>query len=98
MDYCGPKGIPLSTFLGWQADDQDAALWWQAEQNLRCQSCGTAAWEWEEDPAAYRVAESVCRGCALTEAARKDADAKVAGAKFSRSELFPGLQFHLTRT
>jgi hypothetical protein len=98
MDYCAPRGLPLSGFLGWPADDQDAALWWQAEQNLRCRSCGTAAWEWEENPSAYGVGESVCRGCALIDRARREADEKVAGTKFSRAELFPGLQFHLTRT
>jgi hypothetical protein len=97
MNYCGPKGIPLSTFLGWSIDDQVAALGWQAEQNLRCRSCGTAAWEWELDPDAYGIRESICKGCSLIAAATKSADEKVAGMKFSRSELMPGLQIGLIR-
>ena len=63
MSYCGPRGIPLSRFLRWHPDDQQAALAWQADQAQRCPSCGTADWEWEEDPLAYRTDVWVCRGC-----------------------------------
>lgn len=40
MRYCGPRGIPLSTFLGWAQEDQDAALAWQAHEAERCPGCG----------------------------------------------------------
>ena len=40
MGYCGPRGIPLSTFLSWDQHDQDAALAWAGYETQRCQSCG----------------------------------------------------------
>ena len=97
MSYCGPKGIPLSTFLAWPVDDQAAALHWQAEESLRCRNCGTAAWEWEEDPHAYHATESVCKGCSMVEAAQKSTQGKVAGTNFTKAELFPGLQVRLVK-
>jgi len=36
MAYCAPLGIPLSSFLGWDPDDQDAALAWRAYESRRC--------------------------------------------------------------
>jgi hypothetical protein len=36
MAYVGPLGIPLSEFLGWSPDDQDAALAWRAHESRRC--------------------------------------------------------------
>ena len=63
MAYCGPRGIPLSTFLGWAVDDQAAALAWQADDASRCPNCGTAEWEWEQDGLGAWVAETrVCAG------------------------------------
>ncbi len=64
MAYCGPRGIPLSTFLGWSQADQDAALAWQADQAQRCPRCGTHE---DEDPG--EAVKHVCRGCARTSAA-----------------------------
>lgn len=40
--------------------------------------CGTAEWEWAEDEYAYMPSVHVCRGCALKDAAREDAN-KVSG-------------------
>jgi hypothetical protein len=97
MNYCGPKGIPLSTFLSWPIDDQEAALWWQAESNLHCGECGTAPWEWEADPDAYGVEEFGCRGCAMLRAAQKKADEKPTGMSYSRADLFPGLKIRLIK-
>lgn len=58
MAYCGPLGIPLSTFLSWDQADQDAALAWQARQAQRCPSCG---WHPEEGPRHHHV--EVCPSC-----------------------------------
>ena len=33
------------------------------ERNTRCQLCGTASWEWEEDPRAYVPVQQICWGC-----------------------------------
>jgi len=41
MAYCGPRGIPLSAFLGWSRLDQEAALGWAAHEAARCSQCGT---------------------------------------------------------
>lgn len=35
--------------------------------------CGTAAWEWEDDPHAYEPISHTCRGCMVTEVAKDDA-------------------------
>lgn len=46
LDYCAPRGIPLSVFLGrpvypgnpqWLERDTQAAMWWQANV---CTGCG----------------------------------------------------------
>lgn len=46
LEYCAPRGIPLSVFLGrivypgdpqWLPRDVEAAMWWLAS---RCTSCG----------------------------------------------------------
>lgn len=37
MEYCAPRGIPLSEFLYvWSDEDRWAALDWQAEQARKC--------------------------------------------------------------
>jgi hypothetical protein len=33
------------------------------EKAMRCDLCGTAEWEWEEDKRAYAPAEQFCMGC-----------------------------------
>jgi len=67
MSYCGPKGIPLSRFLSWSEQDQDAALAWQAHDNRRCPGCGTHPDDWVEDKGgsryAYHAEAYVCQGC-----------------------------------
>lgn len=34
-----------------------------AEQGARCDMCGTASWEWEEDTHAYEARDDFCLGC-----------------------------------
>lgn len=64
MAYCGPRGIPLSRFLSWPVEDQEAALAWQDDQSRSCSRCGTHPDEWDEKGAnAYHVGRHVCRGC-----------------------------------
>ena len=36
---------------------------WQLEQSFICQGCGTASWEWDEDPHAYYAEPYLCMGC-----------------------------------
>lgn len=66
MAYCGPKGLSLSTFLGWPEEDQQAALAWQAHEGRR-HSCGTHPEDWTDGNGrrveAVHYVEQVCRGC-----------------------------------
>lgn len=63
MAYCGPRGIPLSTFLRWEPDDQHAALDWAAFEGARCPKCGTHPDEWADDRFAYHAHLTQCKGC-----------------------------------
>lgn len=67
MAYCGPHGIPLSTFLAWPESDQQAALAWQAHESRRCHGCGTHPDDWDPDlggdPRAYGTQARICQGC-----------------------------------
>ena len=67
MAYCGPKGIPLSTFLAWSEADQDAALQWQSHESRRCTQCGAHPDVLADDPAAYVPEVQPCPACALLE-------------------------------
>lgn len=66
MAYCGPRGIPLSVFLSWPQDDQQAALAWQLHENRRCRDCGTHPEDWPRDPKKHRHHVEIhrCEGCA----------------------------------
>lgn len=76
MAYCGPRGIPLSVFLSWDDDDQDAALAWQAHEAGRCPSCGTHPDEWTESLGGHRDAYHgelvICPGCQQLDATRSN--------------------------
>jgi hypothetical protein len=70
MDYCGPRGIPLSAFLTWPDPDQDAALYWQKRERERCGSCGTHPDDWRRqfggDPHwEWKAKQHYCRGCEI---------------------------------
>ena len=78
MDYCGPRGIPHSVFLGrpvgpgeptWTVDDRQKALWWLIHDAEKCKQCGHRAEEF--DPArggdlhALEWTARHCRGCEI---------------------------------
>lgn len=44
---------------------------WNAEQADRCSGCGTFAWEWDENPRAYKAVSFMCLGCLQTTNERK---------------------------
>lgn len=84
MAYCGPKGIPLSTFLSWPDEDQQAALAWQSHEGKR-HTCGTHAEDWT-GPDGRRVeavhfVEQACPGCAALERAREALTASKDGTR-----------------
>lgn len=80
MAYCGPRGIPLSVFLEWDPDDQDAALLWQARESARCPSCRTHPDDWDPDAGgrrdAFHAEIEVCPGCRGLDAVRDATDPK----------------------
>jgi hypothetical protein len=74
MEYCGPRGIPHSVFLGrivgptepqWLDADRNKATWWLIHQRQTCPECGTRDEEWAADEDAYVPAMHFCRGCAV---------------------------------
>lgn len=81
MDYCGPRGIPHSTFLGWSDLDRDKALEWFARDQSRCQGCGTPPVDWDEarggDREAYHPTVTECQGCAIRATVEGDEKAGV---------------------
>lgn len=43
------------------------------EEAQRCGLCGTANWQWEDDPEAFVAASVVCPGCARRDVATEEA-------------------------
>jgi hypothetical protein len=78
MEYCGPRGIPHSIFLGrvvgpgspqWTVDDRDKALWWMIHDREKCPNCGTRHEEFDPEQGgdlhAYEWKYTHCRGCEI---------------------------------
>lgn len=63
MSYCHEKGIPHSKFLLWDPEDRAKVLAYTMESAARCNMCGTAPWEWEENRYAYTAVDELCQGC-----------------------------------
>lgn len=74
LQICSEYGIPHSTFLAWDTDDQAKAIAFAIEKGMRCGLCGTAGWEWDETQGgsrhAYQAVENFCHGCYALAAAR----------------------------
>lgn len=63
MAFCHKNGIPHSEFLEWEPEDRAKVLAFSLEEASRCNMCGTAAWEWEQNKFAYTPVEEFCQGC-----------------------------------
>ena len=63
MAYCYEHAIPHSKFLKWDPEDRAKVLAFQIESSLRCNMCGTASWEWEQNKFAFTAVEEFCQGC-----------------------------------
>lgn len=72
MTFCNEHGLAHSAFLEWEPEDRAKALAYMLEKAERCELCGTADWEWDEDPYAYRPEERLCRGCYQKSAAGEE--------------------------
>lgn len=79
MAYCGPRGIPLHTFLEWPPESQAAALHWQEHEATRCSACGTHEDDWfghDGQPIEPQHWHGrICPGCRHLQAAREALDA-----------------------
>lgn len=65
MSYCYEKGLSHDEFLSWSNEARAKTLAFALEQSSRCQLCGTAEWEWDENRFAYEPVEKFCHGCHL---------------------------------
>jgi hypothetical protein len=63
MTWCSEHGLPHSEFLSWDVDDRAKLVAFLLEKNERCDMCGTAEWEWKENPYAYEPVDHFCQGC-----------------------------------
>jgi hypothetical protein len=86
LSLCNEWGIPHSEFLSWSPDDRSKALSFLMIKSQRCDLCGTAEYEWDENRHAYEPAESFCMGCYMKEVAEED------------STRFPGSSMTLMKT
>jgi hypothetical protein len=90
MAYCGPRGIPLSQFLGWEQSDQDAALAWQTHEALRCPGCGTHP----DDKTSKHFHINICPTCVQMDTTGSSEAAKAKGAHLATA---PGARSTCTR-
>lgn len=79
MRFCNSIGIPHSAFLTWEPEDQSKALAYMVEDAVRCDMCGTADWEWQEDRFAYEPVEMICHGCEAKELLSQNKENRGAG-------------------
>lgn len=70
--WCADRGVPHSTLLEWTPEDRAKLIAHLLEEAQRCQMCGTAPWEWEEDPHAYEATMITCMGCYRKEVMSED--------------------------
>lgn len=67
MSYCGPRGIPWSTFAGWDLLSRASAVAWARRTAQTCNTCGTHPDIWDldkgGDPHALVAVPRACRGC-----------------------------------
>ena len=89
MSYCHDKGIPHSQFLSWLPEDRAKTLAYSLESAERCSLCGTAQWEWDEDPFAYEPSEKFCKGCYLRAAGQEDTKHSLPGTSVELSKVTP---------
>jgi hypothetical protein len=93
MAYCGPRGIPLSSFLAWDLHDQEAALAWQSHDAERCKTCGTHPAMWDAEQGGDRNAlvpePYACRGCEQIEQLQQSEEVQGSDVKGLHIRLVP---------
>ena len=74
VQWCSDHGLPHSALLSWDAEDRAKLAAFLTEHNSRCQLCGTADWEWQEDRYAYEPIAKQCWGCYAKDGAKDQND------------------------
>ena len=103
MDYCGPRAIPHTIFLGrpmpgpgepmWLPEDVDKAIAWQRDKNARCNDCGTRRDEWWDERGfpltqpRWTVTTRRCPGCEKAELHDMAEDAKASNASPNANDI-----------
>jgi len=72
--WCSDHGLPHSTLFSWDEDDRAKLAAYLLESGEKCQMCGTAGWEWEEDRYAYEPITHQCWGCYMKDRATDEND------------------------
>jgi hypothetical protein len=102
LDYCAPRGIPLSVFLGrviypgdpqWLPEDTEAALWWQANV---C-SCGQLLSE-SMDPANEKLYAAEGLWCFACRAIHREAVAMTGKNPYQDADPTAGTRYRFTHT
>jgi hypothetical protein len=74
LQWCSDHGLPHSALLEWSPEDRAKLAAFLLESNSKCQLCGTADWEWEEDRHAYEPIARQCWGCYYKDRASESED------------------------
>jgi hypothetical protein len=74
LQWCSDHGLPHSALLDWSEEDRAKLAAFLLEHNARCQMCGTADWEWQEDRNAYEPMAKQCWGCYIKDSATDEND------------------------
>jgi hypothetical protein len=69
--------------MEWDSDDREKAIAYNMEKNSRCQMCGTAPWEWDEDKRAYEPVEDICWGCYYKDIAQEESGKGLPGTSIN---------------
>lgn len=82
LEYCGPRGVPLSVFLGrvvypgdplWEERDTWAAMEWLIQDRSRCSGCGQPRAESQAVEAPdYEVTVTRCKACEARDAKMRE--------------------------
>ena len=105
-DYCVPKGIPRSVFLGrvvaaadplWLPEDLEAALEWQELQAYLCSGCGHDKRDTMNEDHAHEwvVVPLTCHACAARDRENRVAAQEKQAGKFGDAA-FDGVFFAVT--
>ena len=69
VSWAAEHGMSHSDLLSWDDEDRAKLVAYLLENSERCQMCGTAPWEWDDDRNAYEPISHQCWGCYVKDGA-----------------------------